>query len=153
ASAIPVGLPAGAASSGLRIFGKVLALVLIYLRGNPFLLTADERRTRRRSMKAQGRRPSAVLLVAVLVGTALGPVPARAEMMLTSAGVAGGFTLSTFASGFPNAFGLGPLGIAFPSGGGVLVTAIDGSVRFFPTNADGQSAGGVPVTANYGFAN
>ena len=41
---------------------------------------------------------------------------------LTAAGIADGFTLSTFASGFPNNGGVGPLGMAVNSDGNVIVT-------------------------------
>jgi hypothetical protein len=88
--------------------------------------------------------------VFVLAGVALlGATPAQADMMLTAAGIAEGFTLSTFASNFPNN-GLGPLGIAFPNSGGVLVSDGPGNVRLFPTDTDGQNAAGVPVAQNYG---
>jgi hypothetical protein len=90
---------------------------------------------------------AAFTLLAVAVGQA------RAALMLTPAGQAAGFTLSTFATGFPVAQGVGPIGIAFPATGGVLVSDYPGNVRLFPTDTDGQSAGSVPVSQNYGLAN
>jgi hypothetical protein len=57
-----------------------------------------------------------------------------------------GFQLTTFASGFPQGGGVGPLGIAFPSSGGVLVADGAGNVRVFPTDTDGQDAASVPPT-------
>lgn len=74
---------------------------------------------------------------------------ARADMVLTAAGVAEGFTLTTFATGFPSN-GLGPLGIAFPTTGGVLVSDGPGNVRRFATDTDGQNAASAPVGQNYG---
>ena len=74
--------------------------------------------------------------------------PAQAQLALTPAGTAGGFTLSTFATDFPNTNGVGPLGIVFVNGG-ELVADATGNVRFFPTDADGQDAASVPVTQNY----
>lgn len=72
---------------------------------------------------------------------------------LTPAGAAE-FTLSTFADGFAaNGGGAGPLGIAFPGGGAVMTTDSLGNVRVFPTDADNQHAGSVPVAQNYGFGN
>jgi hypothetical protein len=68
---------------------------------------------------------------------------------LTPAALADGFRLTPFATGFPSFEGVGPVGIAFPVGGGVLVTDYPGSARLFPTAADGQSAAAVPVTHNY----
>jgi hypothetical protein len=55
---------------------------------------------------------------------------------------ADGFTLTTFASGFPNSGTNtpGPIGIAFPSSGSVMVTDVaSGQVVIFPTDTDGQS--------------
>lgn len=80
------------------------------------------------------------------------------SLTLTSAGVAEGLTLSTFATGFPSTdvgFGeiAGPFGIAFPGSGGVLVGDIAGNVRLFPTDTDGQSAPAVPPAQNFGYAN
>jgi WD40 repeat protein len=71
--------------------------------------------------------------------------------MLTRAGQDQGFTLSTFASGFPGTNNIGPLGIVFPSGGGVLVSDYPGNVRLFPSDTDNQTAG--TVSQNYGQAN
>ena len=76
-----------------------------------------------------------------------------ASPILTPAGVAQGFTLSQFAFNFPTASCCGPLGIAFPASGGVMVTDYPGNVRVFPTDTDGQNAATVPVGQNYGFSN
>lgn len=68
---------------------------------------------------------------------------AKAGMVLTSDGLAAGFKLSTFASGFPSTdpnFGYGPIGIAFPTSGGVLVTDNPtGQIVQFLKDTDGQS--------------
>ncbi len=80
---------------------------------------------------------------------------ARAGMILTPAGIADNLTLTTFASGFSNrGDGLGPIGIGYPSNGGVLVS-VEGAnaslVYAFPSHADNQSAASVtPVTYNSG---
>lgn len=74
---------------------------------------------------------------------------ARADMVLTAAGISEGFTLTTFATNFPNN-GLGPLGIAFPTSGGVLVSDGPGNVRRFATDVDGQNAASAPIGQNYG---
>ena len=78
--------------------------------------------------------------------------PVMAQLTLTPAGVSQGLGLSTFATGFPTAFSgtLGPLGIAFTAGGGVLVSDRQGNVRLFATDADGQIASAAPVGQNYG---
>lgn len=78
--------------------------------------------------------------------------PASAQLTLTPAGVARNLDLTTFVSGFPSSSGIGPLGIAFPSGGGVMVTDYAGTVQSF-ANVDGQAAGSAPVLANFGFRN
>jgi hypothetical protein len=65
-----------------------------------------------------------------------------AEMVLTPAGIAQGFGLSSFATDFPNSGtnGLGPFGVAFPVSGGVLVSDFwDGTLSHFPTDTDNQS--------------
>ena len=78
----------------------------------------------------------------------------QAAFVLTAAGTSRGLSLSTFASGFTpidigGAFA-GPLGIAFPSNGGVLVSDVSGNVRRFATNADNQSANTAVIGQNYG---
>jgi hypothetical protein len=80
---------------------------------------------------------------------------ARADLILTPAGQAAGFRLSTFATGFPTAGGVpkGPVGIAFPSTGGVVVSDFAGEVRWFPSDSDGQNASLVPDVNNYGLQN
>ena len=93
--------------------------------------------------------------MAALVLMASVPATVRAGMMLTPAGVATGFQLTTFADNFPfdSATRAGPLGIAFTPGGGVMVTDFPGNVRVFPTDTDGQRAASVPVAQNYGLSN
>ena len=77
---------------------------------------------------------------------------AHADLTLTPAGVAAGFTLSTFADSFPFVNNIGPLGITF-SGGQVIVSDYPGNVRVFPTDTDGQHATSVAIAQNYGFSN
>jgi hypothetical protein len=100
------------------------------------------------------------LLAVAALGLALGTArQAHADMMLTPAAVSQGYRLSTFATDFPGVKDvngpnyIGPLGIAFPAGGGVLVTDFPGNIRLFPTDTDGQSAKNVSVTQNYGTFN
>jgi hypothetical protein len=82
---------------------------------------------------------------------------AHAVATLTAAGQAE-FTLSTFADQFPTvsccgSF-VGPLGIVFPTSGGVMVSDYAGNVRVFATDTDGQHApAAVPVAPNYGVGN
>jgi PEP-CTERM motif len=76
--------------------------------------------------------------------------PCKAALVLTSAGIAEGLTLSTFASGFPNTSNVGPLGIVFPASGGVLVSDLPGNVRRFTTDTDGQLASGAVLGQSYG---
>jgi hypothetical protein len=91
--------------------------------------------------------------LATLVLLVVGGQQTYGALMLTPAGQAAGFALSSFATGFPVAQGVGPIGIAFPAAGGVLVGDYPGNVRLFPTDTDGQNAGSIPVSQNYGFAN
>jgi hypothetical protein len=65
-----------------------------------------------------------------------------------------GFTLSTFASGFTKSGTIGPLGMAFPTTGGVLVSDQLGNLRRFSSDTDGQTAGAATLLgANLGNAN
>jgi hypothetical protein len=101
-----------------------------------------------------------VRTIAIFAISALSLFGAKAHggMVLTAAGTAAGFSLSTFATGFPSESQpsgfAGPLGIVFPNGG-VLVSDISGNVRFFPTDVDGQNAAAFPPTAgaSYGSGN
>jgi hypothetical protein len=92
-----------------------------------------------------------VFTVACLLLAAAGA--AQAQLIITAAGTAQGLSLSTFATGFPNPASVGPLGVAFPKSGGVLVSDDPGNVRLFPTDTDGQNAAAVPVAQTYGGAN
>jgi hypothetical protein len=92
------------------------------------------------------------ILLAVAALALLGG-PARADLILTPEAAKEGFKLSTFATGFPNVFNIGPLGIAFPSSGGVLVTDYPGHVRLFSTDADGQGAKNASLIRTTGFDN
>jgi hypothetical protein len=88
----------------------------------------------------------------------LGHGRAWAAMILTPAAVAEGFQLTTFATGFPTdsdeANGTaGPLGIVFPTSGGVLVTDAPGNVRLLPTDSDGQNASSVTPAQSLGHNN
>jgi hypothetical protein len=75
-----------------------------------------------------------------------------AGMILTPAGVAQGFTLSTFADQFPNNGAVGPVGIAFTNTGGVAVSSYAaGKIAIFATDTDGQHySGAVLSTTSYG---
>jgi hypothetical protein len=97
------------------------------------------------------RVSSFILLVGAIV--ALGGTRAQGALTVTPAGQAQGLSLTTFASGFPNTSSVGPLGIAFPTTGGVLVSDYPGNIRLFPTDTDGQNAASVPPTQSYGQAN
>jgi hypothetical protein len=89
-------------------------------------------------------------------GLALTVVPqAKAGLTLTAAGVAEGYQLSVFASGFPSTDfnGVGPISTGYPVGGGVLASSYaDGKVYRFATDTDGQTvaANGVASVTNYG---
>lgn len=73
-------------------------------------------------------------------------------LTLTAYGSTAGFSLSTFATNFPTAFNIGPLGITFPTSGGVLVTDFPGNVRLFPTDTDGQDASTITPSATYSLS-
>jgi hypothetical protein len=105
---------------------------------------------RRSAVRATRRTPSFRPVLETLEAR---EVPALA---LTPAGVAAGFSLSTFASGFPSYYAgggtyEGPIGVALPNDGTVLATDANGLVYQFPSHADGQVANA--ATAYYGYAN
>ncbi len=109
----------------------------------------DERiRLRARSGAAQSRRRGRQLLVEALESRQL-----LAGLTVTTAGKAAGFSLSTFATGFPNSGGIGPFGTVFPANGGVLVSDDLGNVRRFPTDTDGQNAAMVPPVSGANYPN
>jgi hypothetical protein len=99
------------------------------------------------------RREALTLAAAVLALTVWGGGRAKADLMLTQTAKDEGFQLSTFATGFPSFGNVGPAGIGFTSGGGVLVSDYPGNVRLFPTASDGQVASAAPVGQNYNVAN
>jgi hypothetical protein len=88
------------------------------------------------------------LSLVLLLSTA---TSAEAGLVLTPAGISDGFSLSTFASGFPsNGLGEGPIGIGFPSGGGVMVTSYaSGEVVNFATDTDNQLYSGASKVGGY----
>lgn len=96
-----------------------------------------------------------VLQVAIVGGlvAAMASQTANAQLTLTAAGVARGFTLSTFVSEVPNNGAVGPLGFGFNGDGTVLVSDYTGNVRVLPSHADNQIATAGQVAQNYGGAN
>ena len=102
-------------------------------------------------------RPSRFLLPVVLASVMI-PAASQGAMVLTSAGTSRGYSLTTFATGFPtfdfgNSNILGPIGINFPSSGGVLVGDATGKLRHFALDVDGQTASSAPVGGNLGNGN
>ena len=93
------------------------------------------------------------LALALLAAAMVSPL--HADMALTPAGVGDGFTLSTYASGFPNNGAVGPVGITFESGGQVMVSSYaNGLIDVFATDTDGQIySGGTLSATNYGGGN
>ena len=93
------------------------------------------------------------LFVALVASIVCSQAASQGAFVLTAAGTSRGLGLSTFASNFPTAAGLGPFGIAFPTTGGVLVSDGPGNIRLFATNADNQNASAGVIGQNYGFRN
>jgi sugar lactone lactonase YvrE len=95
--------------------------------------------------------PKGVSLAAALAAGLFWGGVARADLVLTQAGQDAGFSLVTFATGFPNTSNIGPFGVGFLDGK-VYVTDFPGNLRVFPTDTNGQTAGSV-TPINYGFDN
>jgi len=93
-----------------------------------------------------------VFLTLAAVGLALFAPAADAQMTLSPQATAQGFQLTQFIDGF-NSGSIGPLGIAYPVSGGVLVAGYDGTIRLLPSDADGQHAANINPSQSYGFAN
>jgi hypothetical protein len=100
---------------------------------------------------SRASRLATVGILALGTATCLGQ-GARADLVLTAAGMAQNLSLSTFATGFPTLNGIGPLGVAFVNGT-VLATDYPGNVRVFATDADGQNAASATIGQNYGATN
>src|SRR4051794_7179713 len=81
------------------------------------------------------------LLLATVFGTLVATQPAQAVLTLTSAGVADGFHLDSFVTGFgQSVFGVGPLGMAVTNDGHVLVNAAGGDgVNYVFNNVNNQT--------------
>src|SRR5579884_1515912 len=77
---------------------------------------------------------------------------ARAGMTLTAAGTSAGFTLSTFADGFPSSGAVGPVGITFLTNGAVMVSSYAaGRNAVFATDTDGQHYSGAAISTSSYF--
>lgn len=96
---------------------------------------------------------SAAVLAAALFG--LTPGVARADLTLTAAGVADGFTLTSFATGFPTSGGLagccGPLGMATNSLEQVVVNDHFTGTNHLFNNVDNQTFTSALSSAFFGF--
>jgi hypothetical protein len=64
---------------------------------------------------------------------------AQADLTLTPAGTADGFSFATFVSGFPSANNIGPLGMAVNSAGNVIVNSSGNATNYVFTNTNGQT--------------
>lgn len=89
-------------------------------------------------------------IAAACVLTTFQALPAQAAMTLTATAQSQGYTLTTFASGMPSTgFCCGPLGIEFPTSGGVLVASFTGPIYFFPTDTDNQTPANAIIGTTY----
>ena len=99
------------------------------------------------SQRSWRARSNASLLVACASGAAALVMvqTAAADMQLTAEGIAKGFALTTFATGFGSSGGVGPIGIDFQDDGTVLVTSyVGGTINRF-NNTDNQTLAGAPA--------
>lgn len=93
--------------------------------------------------------PTSCSIVALCIAALAAPCAAFAGMIVTPDGQAMGFSLSVFADSFPTELNAGPLGIAFPTTGGVLVTDKNGSIYRFATDTNGQHAASGLISATH----
>ena len=93
-------------------------------------------------------------LCGILAISALFACRVNAQMTLTPTAVTAGFSLSTFATGFPSDGGVGPVGITFTPSGGVLVSNYgSGNLYRFATDTDGQTLAMASNSTFYGGRN
>ncbi|MCW3473985.1 SPASM domain-containing protein [Limobrevibacterium gyesilva] len=85
--------------------------------------------------RTTGRLLAAAGLGALVVGFA---APAHAQLAVTPAGAALGFTLTSFVTGFPNN-GVGPLGMAVNSDGNVIVNSSTENRNYVFSNVTNQT--------------
>ncbi len=78
------------------------------------------------------------------------PPPSNGLTLSTDA-LAAGYELTEFAHHFPSISSIGPLGISFPSSGGILVSGYSGEMFRFPKDVDGQDARSANIPASFGF--
>jgi hypothetical protein len=78
---------------------------------------------------------------------------ANAALTLTAIANSAGYSLATFSDGFPNSGSVGPVGIGFPSTGGVLVSSYAAGVNaFFATDTNGQNYSGAILSSPTGLS-
>ena len=91
-----------------------------------------------------------ILVIALFITVGLTPT-VRAQLTVTAAGTADGFSLSTFVTGFTNNT-VGPLGIAVNSDGNVVVDSSFNLTNYVFHDTDGQTvAGAISSTAFNAF--
>ena len=78
------------------------------------------------------------LAVLAMAASLAATAPARAALVITPAGSTLGFSLTTFASGFPNN-GLGPIGLAVNGAGNVIVDDVSNLTNYVFHNVDNQT--------------
>jgi len=93
--------------------------------------------------------------IVLLPGLALTVVasPAHAQLELTDYADANGFTLEDFVLNTPTFAGVGPLGFALRTDGQVLVTAVNGDIRRFPSHANLQDWSDGTLVSSRGQSN
>jgi hypothetical protein len=94
----------------------------------------------RRAWKAWALLKVVAALAMLFVAT---PIGRAGTLMLTPAGIADGFTLTTFATlnpGAQNTFNEGPFGVAVASNGNVIVSNEPNATRYAFLDVDGQTA-------------
>lgn len=78
---------------------------------------------------------------------------ARADLMVTAAGAADGFSISTFASSMPNNGSYGPMGTVTTSAGNILVTDYSAPATYSFNDVDGQTPASALAVSNAGVGN
>ena len=95
-------------------------------------------------------RSRIIFSVAVLSMLGAGVSDIRAAMVLTAAGTAQGFTLTTFVDSFPNGGGIGPVGMTFNNSGKAIIGDYNTGSMYLFNDINGQHASAAAITGNDG---
>ncbi len=123
-----------------------MLLISLFGTGFALYLFSTNQNTNQGTPMQRSPLAAAALTFSILTGFA---TTGHAAIGLTAAGTALNLTLDTVVTGFPSSSTIGPLGIVFPAGGGMLVSDYAGNLYTFSSTAPGQTAAGAASVQSY----